>query len=242
LPKPDTASTSKITVLETPNKGNGFIWVVHAVIDGFRGTGRHPNKRAATLLAEKEAKDLGVIIRTDQAERQVTPVAEGGKDGSPNSMANADGNFVQRLRDRRGRRTEELVHQAFAVDFDDAPDWFARIRRPTERQDRMFKIDLIVETHDPAEIYVQIKSSMHGLRKFLESRPPADVIGVVIHPSDSHAKIRAKIFRFVWEKRVALGLAKQAFVAARKPRVKIIEAAPFPRHIPKRLLRAKASP
>lgn len=239
LIQPNNESAPTVTVLETPNKGNGFIWVIHTIIDGFEGTGRHANKRAATMLAIKEAKDLKLIITTDRAIGQA-PQPDGQDGGkAPRVLTEAEMRQLVRLRSRRGRRTEELVFQAFSVDYEDAPLWFVEVRRPSRQQDMQEKIDVIVATNDPAEIYLQIKSSVQGLRTFLESDPPDNVIGVVIHPSDSHARIRSKIFGAVWKRRFKLGLARRDRPAPRRPRVKILSVAPPPKHVPKRLLRSK---
>ncbi len=237
--QPKAESKSVVTVLETPNKGNGFIWVIFTVIDGFEGTGRHANKRAATMLAEKEAKDLKFIILADRTNGQVPPPASQTCGKTSPALTEAEMRHLELLRTRRGRRTEELVYQAFSVDFEDAPPWFIEVRRPSKKQDRWDKIDVIVMTDDPAEIYLQIKSSVQGLRTFLESNPPDNVFGVVIHPSDLHARIRAKIFSAARKQRLRLGLVGPVRAEHRKPRVMRLSAPPPPKHVPKRLLRSK---
>lgn len=228
MTQPMAKPPSTTTVLETPHKGNGFLWVVHTVIDGFEGTGRHANKRAAAMLAEREAKDLRLLISAGGQ------AAADGKDAAASPIS---GHQIRKLRTARGRRTEWLVFQAFAVDYDDAPLWFSGVRRPDEQQDRERKIDVIVLTNDPAEVYLQIKTSEIGLRKFLASDPPPDVIGVVIHQSDSPAKIRARIFLAAWQGRRRLA---SAISATPGPRTMVLDKQTAPKHVPKRLLREKA--
>lgn len=194
-------------VVELPEHGNQYQWTVAACLDGRTvGTGRHHLKRSAALLAEESAKkELEHRKVTERLEKSGLFDRPGKLPTDPppsrkvppkqrSSVVNRLHQTIRELSEERGKRAEDLVFQAFSGTVRDAPEWFRCVRRPTPEQDRFRQIDVIVETLDLGELYVQVKSSFSGLKHFMEEYHPANVRCIVVTPNLDDGYIRALVY------------------------------------------------
>lgn len=189
--------------LELPDDANQWEWTIGAFLDGrCIAFGTSHLKSEATEIARNLAKRKLLLKR---AEEQLVrsglldfpiPANAIPKPAKRRSRASIDRlhQTIRELGEERGRRSEDLVFEAFAERPPDAPAWFKCLRRPTLEQDRFQQIDVIVETLDLGEIYIQVKSSLTGLRKFEQQWHPANVRGIVISLDQDDARIRALVY------------------------------------------------
>lgn len=194
--------------LELPEHHNQYEWRIGAFLDGQTiGTGKHHLKSEARKLAEESARaELGRRTATEQLKK--SGLLDKPDTQHPSSPTNRKPpsrqkrqSVIKRLRqtirelsDERGKRAEDLVFQAFGDAAIDAPAWFKGLRRPTPEQDAFQQIDVIVETHDLGELYIQVKSSFTGLKRFTEEYHPANVRCIVVMPNQDDSYIRALVY------------------------------------------------
>lgn len=184
--------------LELPDDANQWEWTIGAFLDGrCIAFGTSHLKSEATEIARGLARRKLLLKR---AEEQLarnglldSPVAKPIKRRSRASIDRLH-QTIRELGEERGRRSEDLVFEAFAERPPDAPAWFKCLRRPTLEQDRFQQIDVIVETLDLGELYIQVKSSLTGLRKFEERWHPANVRGIVVGLDQDDARIRSLVY------------------------------------------------
>jgi len=96
------------------------------------------------------------------------------------------------LGQQRGREREAMVSMAFRESPTIKPEWYRGFRIATKKQDRR-KIDAIVET-DIGDIYIQIKSSLSGIKKFQSERGCRPIAAIIVNVDDSDEAIRQKVF------------------------------------------------
>lgn len=194
--------------LELPEHHNRYQWTIGAISDGLTvGIGKHHLKSEAKRLAEEAAKhELGRRAVTEQLkksglfEKHDTHPQGPPTDRRPLSRKKRESAImrlrqtIRELSDERGKRAEELVFQAFEGPASDSPAWFKGVRRPTPEQDAFQQIDVIVETHDMGELYVQVKSSFTGLKRFMDEYHPANVRCIVVTPNLDDVYIRALVY------------------------------------------------
>jgi hypothetical protein len=103
---------------------------------------------------------------------------------------------TRRIQDHlRGRANEDKVFTALEEPGVFTPDWFQGVERPSDKQD-LRGIDLIVKTRDVGKIFIQIKSSIIGMNRFLVEHPRTRLrIGIIIvSRNDTAEEIRQKVF------------------------------------------------
>lgn len=196
------------TVVEQPEHSNQYLWTVAARLNGQTlGTGKHHLKRSASQLAEAAARsELTKRMVTERLQKNglfdkpSKPPPDLSRNRNPTSKRGRS-SAVDRLRqtmrelsDERGKRAEDLVFQAFADAVKDAPEWFKGLRHPTEEQDAFEQIDVIVETCDLGDLYIQVKSSFTGLKRFLDEYHPKNVRCIVVTPNLDDGYIRALVY------------------------------------------------
>ncbi len=209
-PEPDARPPDRLEfkVVELPEHSNRYQWTIAACLDGRTiGTGRHHLKQSATLLAKDSAQQaLRRQAVTERLEKcglfgQPDKPQDGPPSGSRTSPKRKRSSAINRLHqtirelsNERGKRAEELVFEAFKAPIADRPDWFKDVRRPTPEQDAFQQIDVIVGTHDLGELYIQVKSSFTGLKRFMEEYHPANVRCIVVTPNLDDGYIRALVY------------------------------------------------
>jgi hypothetical protein len=204
-PEADTVSAKlerlQFRNLELPDDANKFEWTIGAFLDGrCVAFGTHHLKSEATEIARNLTKRELLLKRAEQQlgrngilDFPASPSPKAAKRRSRASIIRLH-ETIRTLGEERGRRSEDMVFQAFAARPPDAPAWFKCLRRPTLEQDRLQQIDVIVETHDLGELYIQVKSSLTGLRRFEEKWHPANVRGLVVSLDQDDARIRALVY------------------------------------------------
>jgi hypothetical protein len=93
----------------------------------------------------------------------------------------------------RGSQNEARVFAVFSGDNPALPGWFRSIEKASREQDQR-GIDAIVHTTDVGMIYLQIKSSLAGRRKFeSQSKRRWPVAVVIVNHYESDEAIRQKV-------------------------------------------------
>lgn len=101
----------------------------------------------------------------------------------------------------KGKKNEEKFYCSFCVENFEKPAWFKTIRHGTPNEDND-GIDFVVETYtNPSFIFVQIKSSEVGKRKFLQKHKLSEfifpMIVLILNRHDRYSNIRGMLFEAV---------------------------------------------
>jgi len=92
----------------------------------------------------------------------------------------------------RGHRKENRVVEEFNRKDMSNPSWLKRVSKASPEMDKR-GIDIIIETTDAGDIFLQIKSSKTGRDKFIRTHPDSNIGVVIIRDEDSDDIIRSKI-------------------------------------------------
>lgn len=113
--------------------------------------------------------------------------------------------LFRRLGRQKGRNNEGRFFSAFKDESAPLPDWFVGIERATREED-CCGIDAVLITKDVGKIFVQIKSSKSGRRKFKDFHPhnPKHIVVVVVRTEDGAEEIRQCLWRTVAPERQRL--------------------------------------
>ncbi|MDF1497422.1 MAG: putative dsRNA-binding protein [Patescibacteria group bacterium] len=84
-----------------------------------------------------------------------------------------------RARSAKGQRNEEMVLKALSDPHYIYPKWFVSARLHDQDEDAM-GIDIVVTTNDLGDLYLQVKSSYTGKRKFILRGRRRKLIGIVV--------------------------------------------------------------
>lgn len=107
----------------------------------------------------------------------------------------------------KGKKNEEKFYCSFCMENFEKPAWFKTIRHGTPNEDND-GIDFVVETYaSPPFIFIQIKSSEAGKRRFWSKHRPDDfdfpIIVLVLNRHARHNNIRRMLFESI---RIRIGL------------------------------------
>lgn len=97
---------------------------------------------------------------------------------------------VGRRANEKGRLAEWRCLQAALVACA-ASHWLHNARLATQREDAR-GIDIVVATN-LGNIYLQVKSSHHGAKKFRRKRPKSKAIVIIVHPDMTDGKLQNKV-------------------------------------------------
>lgn len=115
--------------------------------------------------------------------------------------------IFRRIGKERGRNSEDRFFEVFSCGRipPNFPPWFSGVQRPTNEQDRRRRIDVIAFTKDVGKIYLQLKSSKSGVKKFEEQQrrnpKPEWVFPLIIRPTDSNDEVEIKTRRVLSQAR-----------------------------------------
>ncbi|MEK7642866.1 MAG: hypothetical protein AAB372_00210 [Patescibacteria group bacterium] len=112
-------------------------------------------------------------------------------------------------RERGGQRENRFL-AVFREHPRDAPEWFRGVERASRELDRK-GIDAIIYT-DVGKIFIQIKSSQGGKRRFEELHPRTHIIVIIIRGYDLDESIRKSTYQLV-------GVRRDIYVAKRQARL-----------------------
>ena len=109
------------------------------------------------------------------------------------------------LSNERGRKNEEKVVQVFSVRTDDVPSWLLSVRGTEKhsKDDRRGK-DIIINTADVGDIYLNVKSSQAKADKFKEAQRHGryrNIGVVVVEYEDDGASLRRKVIDIATRRR-----------------------------------------
>lgn len=103
--------------------------------------------------------------------------------------------LFRKIGKERGKSNEDRFFEVFKgyrvpTEF---PPWFSGIQKSTREQDYFRRIDAVAFTSDVGKIYLQIKSSKSGVKKFeehQEKHPQSEwVFPIIIRSTDTDAEI-----------------------------------------------------
>lgn len=104
--------------------------------------------------------------------------------------------LIGKLANLRGRQNEDLFFLAFEEFEIDAPSWFVGAERAPRHLDHK-GIDAIVKTTDVGDIYLQIKSSLMGKKKFeaqVGKYKQRHIAVIIIHKNHTNERIRQNTY------------------------------------------------
>lgn len=101
----------------------------------------------------------------------------------------------------KGKKNEEKFYNSFYLENFEKPNWLKRVRYGTPYEDSC-RIDFVIETYrNPSFIFVQIKSSETGKRKFLKQYSGSEfifpIVVLVLNKHDRYHDIRGMLFEAV---------------------------------------------
>lgn len=96
---------------------------------------------------------------------------------------------------------EQKFFNAFVLENYEKPNWLKRVRYGTHDEDNQ-GIDFVIETYTaPSFIFVQIKSSEVGKKKFLQKHKLSEfifpIIVLILNKNDRYHDIRGMLFETV---------------------------------------------
>lgn len=107
----------------------------------------------------------------------------------------------------KGKKNEEKFYCSFCLESFEKPSWLKKVRYGTPDEDNQ-GIDFVVETYSsPPFIFIQIKSSEAGKRKFWKQHSPESfnfpIIVLVLNKHIRHNNIRRMLFETI---KIRIGL------------------------------------
>lgn len=101
-----------------------------------------------------------------------------------------------------GKKNEEKFYCSFHLESFEKPRWLKKIRKGTPDEDRR-GIDFVVETHtNPPLVFIQIKSSEAGRKKFWKQHSPNGfdfpiLVIVLSRHANNYNKVRRLFFETI---------------------------------------------
>ncbi len=102
----------------------------------------------------------------------------------------------------KGVTAEAKFHLAWKKGFAPYPSWLAEVLEPSDKEDLSFGADGIMVDTNGNQIFVQIKSSIKGVLRFLEKNLDFKGVVIIIRDDDTSEEIRVNTLLQLARKRL----------------------------------------